>query len=180
MIPAAADVQPRAFVIEPGREVAIAIAPLTTPAARFTALHELGHAVAALVSPRPLARAVDEAAASYVARLCERDGELEAGWYVPGAAAARARRLRISAVLDAIEHGAVVRPTDAPPVPLWDDPAAQAAYVAAETIADRWWESLGPTPPPGALAEAISSEDRPATQQAVETALSKSLNKSAH
>lgn len=155
-----ADARPRAFIVEPGREVTVVIGSIDTPAIRFAAIHELGHAVAALIMPRPLARVVDEAAASYIARLLEHEGALDLPWFTPMAAAARARRLAISAALDAIERGASDRPLAKPPWALWNDPAAQAAYVAAEAIADRWWTELGAWPAPGALAAAICTEQR--------------------
>ncbi len=155
-----ADARPRAFIVEPGREVTVVIGPIDTPAMRFAAIHELGHAVAALIVPRPLARVVDEAAAAYVARMLEHEGALDLPWFTPIAATARARRVAISAALDAIERGASDHPLAKPPWALWNDPAAQAAYVAAEAIADRWWTELGALPEPGALAAAIRNEQR--------------------
>src|SRR5262249_42024375 len=69
----AAGARPRAFVVEPGREVVPAIpAQVATPAERFAVLHELGHAIAALACPAGIPRVVDEAAAAYVARAIER------------------------------------------------------------------------------------------------------------
>src|SRR2546423_950884 len=59
------------------------------------------------------------------------------------APAARARRLASAQLLDAIERAAISiagLPAALPAVPpaaLFDDPGAQAAYVAAEAIADR-------------------------------------------
>lgn len=134
------DARPRAFVVEPRREVVVVVPrELRTPADRFAALHELGHAlVAMLVGLVP--RVVDEAVASHVARLLE--GEPPgvsglAGWTSPLAAAARTRRVALARALDAIERGAGTRATDAPPWALWHDPGAQATYVAAEALADR-------------------------------------------
>jgi len=155
-----ADVHPRTFVIEPAREVTVVVGPITTPAARFAVLHELGHAVAALVHSQPLARVVDEAAAAYIARSLEHEGALDLAWFTPLAGPARGRRLRLCAALDAIERGAPERPVERPPWALWHDPAAQAFYVAAETLADRWWHELGATPPSGALAAQIAEAQR--------------------
>jgi len=105
---------------------------------------------------------VEEAAASYVARMMEanvacdgthdaatdaaHDGAHDAAtdaahdaalraWCSPLATAARARRLAIARMLDAIEHD--TEPTlEHVPWALWNDPFAQAAYVEAERIAD--------------------------------------------
>ena len=126
-----ADVRPRAFVVEPGREMIAVVPPrATTPAARFAVLHELGHAVANLLLAGGLPRVLDEAVASLVARDMEPT--------TPVAAPARARRTQIARALAAVESGAL--PGDAiapaPPWAMWHDPAAQAAYVAAESIAD--------------------------------------------
>lgn len=149
------DVRPRAFVVEPGREVIVALpARVTTPADRFAVLHELGHAIAALASAMPLPRVVDEAAAAYVARAMERP---LGAWTSALAAPARARRLRVAQVLDGIERGGVdaMPPTERPPWALWHDPGAQAAYVAAEALAERWAIELGERPAPGAFARAL-------------------------
>ncbi len=127
-----ANVRPRAFVVEPEREV-IAVVPAraSTPAERFAVLHELGHAVANLLSPAGLPRVLDEAVASLVARDLERT--------TPLAIAARDRRTQLARVLAAVERGEVPgdRIAASPPWALWHDPAAQAAYVAAEEMADR-------------------------------------------
>lgn len=127
-----ADVRPRAFVVVPGRE-AIVVVPrrASSPAARFAVLHELGHAVANLLSSRSLPRVLDEAVASLVAR----DDEAA----TPIASAARARRAQLAARLAMVERGDLAGDSVAPlpPWALWHDPAAQAAYVAAEAIADR-------------------------------------------
>lgn len=127
-----AEVRPRAFVVEPGREVIVVVPPhAASPAARFAVLHELGHAVANLLAPAGLPRVLDEAVASLVARDLERA--------TPVAIAARTRRTQLARVLAAVERGE--RPGDSvapsPPWALWHDPAAQAAYVAAEELADR-------------------------------------------
>lgn len=131
--------RPRAFIVEPGREV-IAVIParVATPAARFAVLHELGHALGGLLAPAPLPRAVDEAVASFTARALEDPAH---PWYSPLAAAARARRTAIAALLDEIERALPslgVPPSPQPPRALWDDAGAQAAYLAAEPIADGW------------------------------------------
>ncbi|MBA3462608.1 MAG: hypothetical protein H0T46_21815 [Deltaproteobacteria bacterium] len=125
-----ADVRPRAFVVEPGREVIAVVPPrANTPAGRFAVLHELGHAVANLLVAGGLPRVLDEAVASLVAR------DLEAT--TPSAVRARTRRTQIARALAAVERGSL--PGDAlapsPPWALWHDPAAQAAYVAAESLA---------------------------------------------
>jgi hypothetical protein len=157
-----AAVRPRAFVIEPGREVTIVVPrELVAPAARFAALHELGHALGALIRAEPagLPRVVDEAVAAYVARLLEIETPLAPGWASPLAARARSRRLALARALGAIEHGgAPPDELERPPWALWHDPGAQAAYAAAEAIADRWWAELGPAPGPGVLARASSEE----------------------
>ena len=129
-----ASARPRAFVVVPGRE-AIVVVPerVATPAARFAVLHELGHAIAALAIDRALPRVVDEAVASLVARTMEVPG---AAWASPLAIAARARRHAIAARLDAIERGGAIGDLATPPWALWHDAGAQAAYVAAEAIAD--------------------------------------------
>ncbi|HEY5938429.1 MAG TPA: hypothetical protein VIU61_27450 [Kofleriaceae bacterium] len=128
--------RPRAFIVEPRREVIVVVPrELRTPADRFAALHELGHVVVAmLVGLVP--RVVDEAAASHVARLLETDTPDLPGWFSPLAVAARARRVALARALDAIERGAGTRVTEAPPWALWHDPGAQATYVAAESLAD--------------------------------------------
>lgn len=132
--------RPRAFIVEPGREVIVVVpATLASAADRFAALHELGHAAAALLVPRALPRAVDEAAAAFVARLVEQPSH---PWYSPLAGAARTRRLALAHALDAVERrlpeldGAL--PAAAPPWALWHDAGAQAAYVTAEALANRW------------------------------------------
>jgi len=159
------DVRPRTFVVDPRREV-IVVHPevIDTPAARFAVMHEYGHALAAFLvraDQGVLPRAVDEAVASYIARLIEHRDQVAPGWYSPHAAAARARRLAVAMHLDAIERALPAigeLPSERPPWALWHDPGAQAAYVTAEAIADRWWATLGPHPVPGALADAIAGE----------------------
>lgn len=156
----AAGARPRAFVVEPGREVAIAIPPaVAAPAERFAVLHELGHAVAAFALPAGIPRVVDEAAAACIARAIERPDD---PWYSPLAGAARARRAALAGVLDRIERGlpqlpAPPRVSDRPPWALWHDPGAQAAYVAAEWLADAIERAIGDTPAPGALAAALAA-----------------------
>jgi hypothetical protein len=138
-----ADVHARTFVVEPQREVIVVAPEVHTPAARFAVLHEYGHAIAALIARAGLPRVVDEAVAALVARTGE-DAL---------AARARARRLQLAKALDAIERGAsMLRPTEFPPWALWHDPGAQAAYVEAEAIADRWAAA------PITLASAIAAE----------------------
>jgi hypothetical protein len=159
-----AGARPRAFVVEPGREVVLAIpAHVTTPAARFAMLHELGHAVAALALPAGLPRVVDEAAAAYVARAIERDAE---PWHSPLAGVARARRRRLAQALDRIERALPAPPpapavSERPPWSLWHDPGAQAAYVAAEWLADAIEHAIGASPAPGALAAALAAWSAP-------------------
>jgi hypothetical protein len=126
------------------------------PSARFAVLHELGHALANLVSPAGLPRALDEAVAAYAARLLELP---ETPWFSTYARAARARRSLLAHALDAIERGQGDRElAERPPWALWHDPGAQASYVEAEVIADRLWRTLGASPAPGALAHAIAVE----------------------
>jgi hypothetical protein len=128
--------RPRAFVVEPGREV-IAVVParVETPGARFAVLHELGHALAGLVVAAPLPRAIDEAAASYAARAMEAPDH---PWHSALAAEARARRTALATMLDEIERGTRKPAAAKPPWALWHDPGAQASYVRAEQIADAW------------------------------------------
>jgi hypothetical protein len=131
--------RPRAFVVEPGREVIVVLpADVDTPAARFAVLHELGHALCAVMSRAPVPRVVDEAVASYVARAME-GSELPPGWSSSLAAEVRRRRRALAAALDAVERGvcAGAAVADTPPWSLWHDPGAQTAYVMAEDIADR-------------------------------------------
>ena len=155
----ASDARPRTFVVEPGREVIVVVGPLTTPALRFAALHELGHALAGLLSPVALPRMLDEAAAAYVARLCERDGDLDGAWYSPVAEPARTRRVWLLLALTAIERGAPPPGELArPPWSLWHDPGAQAMYSVAERFALHWWQSLGPRPESGAFAQRLAVE----------------------
>lgn len=125
-----APVRPRAFVVVPGREVIVVVPPrITTPGARFAVLHEVGHAVGNLLVAGGLPRVLDEAVASLIAR----------GLATPLAEAARHRRRQIARVLAAVERGEVTGAavSAAPPWALWHDPAAQAAYAAAEDVADR-------------------------------------------
>jgi hypothetical protein len=139
-------VRPRAFVVAPGAEVIVVVPErVDTPAARFAVLHELGHAVCALASPVPVPRVVDEAAAAYVARAMEVPGP----WFSTVATAARARRHAIAGELDRVERGGRTDTYAAPPWSLWNDPGAQAVYVEAETVADRWH---------GPLASSIAAE----------------------
>jgi hypothetical protein len=157
--------RPRTFVVEPAREVIVVVpAQLATPADRFAVLHELGHAVAALALPAGIPRVIDEAVAAYVARGIERPGD--AAWYSPAAGDARARRCLVARRLDQIErqieHSSAGGDPAAPPVAerppwaLWHDPGAQAAYVAAEALADELDRAIGAVPGPGALAGALA------------------------
>ncbi len=136
--------RPRMFVDQAGSSGTVVIPrTIDTPAKRFAVLHELGHAVLNLSSSYEWSRVYDEAVASLVARLMETEGELPAGWYSPHAAAARVRRTELARWLAAIERHACADqgPARSPPFgrapwALWHDPAAQAAYVAAESLAD--------------------------------------------
>ncbi len=154
--------RPRAFVVESRVEVVIVVpAALDTPAARFAVLHELGHAIVALALPAGTPRVLDEAAASYIARLAEPPSWLPPGWSSDLAVRARQRRLAIAAMLDDIERALPALhdvPGVMPPWALWYDPGAQAAYVAAEGIADRLRAELGPNPPRGQLVRALELE----------------------
>ena len=155
-------VTPRTFVVEPKAEVIVVLpAIIDTPRARTQVLHELGHAAAALLLPAGIPRAVDEAAAAFVARLAEPGSWLPPRWISELAPAARDRRLAIAELLDAIEHGydGPLAP-GAPPAALWDDPGAQSSYVAAEAIADR----LGGQP----LRHALATEADRVTWRACE------------
>jgi hypothetical protein len=156
------DIKPRTFVIEPRREVIVVVpAELGTPAARFAVLHELGHAAAALALPAGVPRVLDEAVASYIARLAEPPSWLPARWTSEHALPARHRRGAIATALDWIERALpdVRAPVGAaPPRALWHDPGAQAAYVAAEAIADRLQRDLGSNPPRGQLARVLGFE----------------------
>ena len=130
----------RTFVVVPRREVIVVVPhAVTTPAARFAVMHEFGHAFVAMkVGLVP--RVVDEAAASYLSR---------------GHEPARQRRIQLASALDAIERGAPPPAQLAkPPWALWHDPAAQAVYVEAEAIADRWLAEGTP------LVDAIVAERR--------------------
>jgi hypothetical protein len=152
----AARARPRSFVVEPGREVVVVVpASIAAPVDRFTVLHELGHAVVALALPVGIPRVLDEAIAAYVARAMEHEVD---EWYSILASAARVRRCALARALDQIERALPAvpapdaRPAEQPPSALWHDPGAQAAYVAAESIADALERILGPSPAPGALA----------------------------
>jgi hypothetical protein len=157
-----ATAHPRAFVVEPKLEVIIVVpSVIDTPAARFAVLHELGHAIVALALPPGTPRVVDEAAASYIARLAEPPSWLPPRWPSELAADARRRRTALAAMLDDIERGLPKLadvPGAAPPWALWNDPGAQAAYVAAEAIADRLRHDLGPNPPRGQLVRVLEAE----------------------
>src|SRR5439155_22528740 len=117
---------------------------------------------AALTLSAGIPRVLDEAAASYVARLAEPQSWLPAPWTTEHAAKARARRCAIAALLDDIERALPEvpdpPPSASPPWALWHDPGAQAAYVEAELLADRLRSELGPSPPRGQLARALAAE----------------------
>ncbi len=153
---------PRTFVIEPKIEVVIVIPNVVdTPAARFAVLHELGHAIVALALPPGTPRVVDEAAASYIARLAEPPSWLPPRWPSELSAAARRRRTALAAMLDEVERALpdiADVPGAKPPWALWHDPGAQAAYVAAEDIAERLRKDLGPNPPRGQFVRALELE----------------------
>jgi hypothetical protein len=156
------EAHPRAFVIEPAVEVVIVVPSIVdTPAARFAVLHELGHAIVALALPAGTPRVVDEAAASYIARLAEPPSWLPPRWPSELAEAARRRRTAIAAMLDNVERRLPALedvPGSTPPWALWHDPGAQAAYVEAEAIADRLRADLGPNPPRGQFVRALELE----------------------
>ncbi len=151
--------RPRTFVVEPGIETIVVIpAVVDTPAARFAVLHELGHAVVSLTAPG-VPRIVDEAVASYIARLMEGPSYLHHRWESPLAAAARRRRHELAATLDTIERALPEVPPDGePPWALWHDPGAQASYYGAEVIADRLLAELGLTPKRNLLASYLTVE----------------------
>jgi hypothetical protein len=165
-----ATASPRTFVIEPQREV-IVVVPMVidSPYACYTVLHELGHAAIALVQPPGIPRVLDEAAASYIARLGEPPSRLPPRWVSDLAVDARLRRFALAAMLDDVERSLpdVPRlPGRVPPPALWNDPGAQASYVAAEAIAERLRKDLGTNPPRGQFARALAAErgridDRP-------------------
>jgi len=158
-----AKARPRTFVIEPHVEVVVVVpAVIDTPAARFAVLHELGHAAVALAMPAGVPRVVDEAAASYVARMAEPPSWLPPRWTSELAAPARLRRTAIASLLDTVERALPIVPDPppgaTPPWALWHDPGAQAAYVAAEAIADRLHRDLGRNPPRGQFARVLGFE----------------------
>jgi hypothetical protein len=158
--------RPRTFVVQPHGEVVVVIpAQITTPAERFAVLHELGHVLAALAMPAGVPRVVDEAAAAYLARAIEREGDAEGAWYSAAAGPARARRRLLARVLDHLERHLEHAPpaiadrlAERPPWALWHDPGAQAAYIAAEAMADEIEHAVGLAPAPGALAEALAAQ----------------------
>ncbi|MEJ7601971.1 MAG: hypothetical protein WKG01_29010 [Kofleriaceae bacterium] len=147
--------RPRAFVVEPRREVIVVVPVPRTPADQFATAHELGHAFAALLVG-VIPRVVDEAVASYTARVLEAPGP----WFLPLASAARVRRVALARVLDGIERGQGDRVPADPPWALWHDPGAQATYVAAEALADHWVATLGPDALASAIRSAASEVDR--------------------
>jgi hypothetical protein len=162
--------RPRTFVVQPRGEVVVVLpAQITAPVERFAVLHELGHVLAALALPAGIPRVVDEAAAAYVARAIEREGDGESAWFSAAAGPARVRRVLLARALDRIERRAqrrsqdtplpvAERPAARPPWALWHDPGAQAAYLAAEAMADAIEHDLGASPAPGALVEALAAQ----------------------
>ena len=140
--------RPRTFVVGPHAQILALPARVDSPAARFAVRHELGHALAAALSPPGLPRALDEAVAAMVA--------IDPS---PIAIAARARRRALAQHLDAVERGLAPPPTP-PPWSLVHDPGAQAAYVEAELLAD----ALAAAPDLRAALAAVRAEiDRVAT-----------------
>jgi hypothetical protein len=144
------EIQPRTFVVRSGVEV-IVVLPATDGVAPVRswshALHELGHAVAALAG-RELTRVEDEAAAFASATRLESAGFVADLWPDIDAttiaiaarrlhARQRAVALRLFAIEAALYGGDPARELaalgvgDRPALALWDDPGAQAAYVAA-------------------------------------------------
>lgn len=153
---------PRTFVVERGvRAIIVVPETIASPAHRFSLLHELGHAWLWLhpsARTREWPRAIDEACASYFGRMLERPAALPAGWAHPAANSARHRRTSLALLLDHLETTAIANPAalaDDPGVPatppwaLWHDPAAQTAYVSAESIAD--------TIPAGTTGDALAA-----------------------
>jgi hypothetical protein len=51
--------------------------------------------------------------------------------------------------------------SELPPWALWHDPGAQAAYVAAEWLADAIEQAIGTSPGQGALAAALAAWSAP-------------------
>jgi len=151
--------RPRYFAVEDGvRGIVVIPRVIDTPAKRFAVLHELGHALLHLSARRAWPRAVDEAGASTIARLMEAPDRISGRWSSPLAAAARARRTQLARVLDTVEqrlHEPGDPPVAKPPWALWHDPAAQAAYVAAEAIADALAARLG-SPSPSRIVEQLA------------------------
>jgi hypothetical protein len=152
--------RPRAFIVEPRREVVVVLGAIDTPAMRFAALHELGHACAGLCASRQVPRVADEAAASYTARFLEHEGALDLAWSTPLAAPARIRRRAIAEVLERTETGGPLPPIERPPWSLWHDPGAQTAYVEAEALADAWWERFKTRPAPTDLVCSLEGARR--------------------
>lgn len=110
-----------------------------TPQGAFELAHELGHAAAALASPGPLPRAVDEAVAALVARQLEEHPACAAPQR-----ALRARRHELAQRLACIEADLSsldeLVPGSSLPWALWHDPGAQRAYLRAEELASTWWD----------------------------------------
>jgi hypothetical protein len=137
-----------------GRRIAIGLRDQRDmPRAWFQLLHELGHAVAAILAPAGgVPRAVDEAVASWLARHLEEPGSAPAlplHAYAPALhAGERARREAVAIALAHLEthaHGGEDREAPAAenaglPWALWHDGGAQPAYLHAERIATRWWD----------------------------------------
>ncbi len=131
-----------------------------TPRAWFQLFHELGHALAAWLSPSWLPRAVDEAVAAWLARHLEEPASLPAVAAHAFGALHGEERLRRTAVAIALAHleagdlaerdeaatapsptTATATATATVPWALWHDGGAQVAYLHAEALAARWWEA---------------------------------------
>jgi hypothetical protein len=146
------------------------------PRAWFQLLHELGHAVAAVLAPAGgTPRAVDEAVASWLARHLEEPGSVPAlpqHAYAPALHGdERARREAVAIALAHLEthaHGGDEREPPAAasgaglPWALWHDGGAQPSYLHAERIAARWWSEglrLGSNAAAIARAVAVACEE---------------------
>jgi len=118
-------------VVAPGYAVQLALPGGDSAAAWHDCLHEMGHAIVALLTSSDVPRAVDEAVAEVFAADLERDCPALAA----AAADARARRLLIAQRLAWAETTGI--PMAQPHVPwaLWHDPGVQTAYVAAHRYA---------------------------------------------
>jgi hypothetical protein len=118
-------------VVAPGYAVQLTLPDGDSAAVWHDCLHEMGHAIVALLTSADVPRAVDEAVAEVIAADLERDIPVLAA----AAADARARRLLIAQRLAGAEATGI--PLAQPQVPwaLWHDPGVQTAYVAAHDAA---------------------------------------------